>query len=220
MILASGGLLSPTPYIDHFGLIGVWLTVFAETGLLIGLFLPGDSLLFLAGAYAATSKPGVPHLNLALLLPGVAVAAVLGGQLGYVIGRRVGPRLFDKPESRWFKPAYVERTRVVLERYGETKAVLLARVIPIVRTFINPMMGTVRMPAHRFAVANVTGGLAWALGVTLLGYALGSTINIDTYILPITAAIVLASLVPVAAEYRRHRRGSAAPAQTSRSPRP
>ncbi|HEV7208899.1 MAG TPA: VTT domain-containing protein [Mycobacteriales bacterium] len=206
MTLASGGLLSPTPYIDHFGLVGVWLIIFAETGLLIGFFLPGDSLLFLAGAYAATSKAGVPHLNLGLLLPGVAIAAVLGGQTGYLIGRRVGPRLFDKPESRLFKPAYVERTRAVMEKYGETKAVLLARVIPIVRTFINPMMGTVQMPAAKFAAANVAGGLVWSLGVTLLGYALGASISIDTYILPITFLIIVLSLMPILLEVRRHRR--------------
>ncbi len=210
MTLAGGGLLSPTPYIDHFGLVGVWLIIFAETGLLIGFFLPGDSLLFLAGAYAATSKVGVPHLNIALLLPGVAIAAVLGGQTGYLIGRRVGPALFDKPQSRLFKPSHVERTRTVLERYGETKAVLLARVIPIVRTFINPMMGTVQMPAARFAVANAVGGLVWSLGVTLLGYALGSSISIDTYILPITFLIIVASLIPILLEYRRHRRGGVA----------
>lgn len=209
MTLASASPLSPTPYLDHFGLIGIFVIIFAETGLLIGFFLPGDSLLFLAGAFAATTAPGSPHFNLAALLPIVAVAAVLGAQTGFVIGRQVGPRLFDRPQSRFFKPEYVDRTRAVLERYGETKAVLLARVIPIVRTVMNPLMGTVGMPARRFLVANVAGGLVWSLGVTLLGYALGSSISIDRYILPITAVIIAVSLVPIGLEFWRHRRAAA-----------
>jgi membrane-associated protein len=203
---SSGGILDATHDINQFGLIGVILIIFAETGLLIGFFLPGDSLLFIAGTLAATHKAGSPHLNLAALLPGVAIAAVVGGLVGYGIGYYAGPRLFDRPKSRLFKPAYVERTRAVLERYGETKAVLLARVIPIVRTFINPMMGTIRMPYRTFFVANLAGGVTWAVGVTLLGYGLGSSINnIDAYILPITALVVLLSLLPILFEYRKHR---------------
>ena len=202
---SSGSVLDAAPYINHFGLIGVILIIFAETGLLIGFFLPGDSLLFLAGAFAATHEKGHPHLDLGALLPGVALAAVIGGLVGYAIGWRYGPKLFDRPSSRLFKPVYVEKTRDVLERYGETKAVLLARVIPIVRTFINPMMGTIRMPYRTFFVANLAGGLVWSLGVTLLGYGLGSSINIDAYILPITAAVVLLSLIPILLEYRKHR---------------
>lgn len=202
---SSGGILDATPYINHFGLAGVILIIFAETGLLIGFFLPGDSLLFLAGAFAATHEKGRPHLNLAALLPGVAIAAVAGGFVGYAIGRYVGPKLFDRPSSRLFKPVYVDKTRTVLERYGETKAVLLARVIPVVRTFINPMMGTIRMPFRTFIVANVAGGLLWSLGVTLMGYGLGSSINIDAYILPITAGVVALSLLPILLEARRHR---------------
>ncbi|HVV31537.1 MAG TPA: DedA family protein [Mycobacteriales bacterium] len=206
MTLAGASILDATPYINSFGLVGVILIIFAETGLLVGFFLPGDSLLFLAGAFAATHEAGHPHLNIAVLLPGVAIAAVAGGQVGYAIGRAAGPRLFDKPQSRLFKPVYVERTRAVLERYGETKAVLLARVIPVVRTFINPMMGTIRMPMRTFVIANVIGGLVWSLGVTLLGYGLGSSIDIDAYILPITAVVVLLSVIPIALEARKHRR--------------
>jgi membrane-associated protein len=204
---ASGSILDATPYINSFGLLGVLAIIFAETGLLIGFFLPGDSLLFLAGAFAAHHEKGHPHLNLALLLPGVAIAAVLGGQVGYWIGRRVGPVLFDRPSSRLFKPQYVERTRAVMEKYGETKAVLLARVIPVVRTFVNPMMGTIRMPAGKFALANLGGGLVWSLGVTLLGYGLGSKINIDKYILPITFVVVVLSVLPILFEARKQRRG-------------
>lgn len=206
MTLASGSLLSPTHLISTYGTIGIFLVIFAETGLLIGFFFPGDTLLFVAGAFSATHNPGEPHLNLALLLPAVAVAAVAGGETGYLIGRLGGEALLDRPDSRLFKQRYVQRTRAVLERYGETKAVLLARVIPVVRTFINPVMGVVKMPVATFTVANVVGGLVWSIGVTLLGYALGASVNIDRYILPITAVILVASLVPILLEFRKHRR--------------
>lgn len=206
MTLASGSLLSPTHLISTYGTIGIFLVIFAETGLLIGFFFPGDTLLFVAGAFSATHNPGAPHLNLALLLPAVAVAAVAGGETGYLIGRLGGEALLDRADSRLFKQRYVQRTRAVLERYGETKAVLLARVIPVVRTFINPVMGVVKMPVATFTVANVVGGLVWSIGVTLLGYALGASVNIDRYILPITAVILVASLVPILLEFRKHRR--------------
>lgn len=198
--------LSPDHLVASYGLIGVIAIIFAETGLLIGFFLPGDSLLFLAGVYAATSKPGVPHLPLGPLLIGVALAAVIGGFVGYYIGRTFGVRLFAGKNHRIFKPIYLERTQDVLEKYGETKAVMLARVIPIVRTFINPVMGMIRMPFWKFTFANVVGGLIWSVGVTMLGYSLGSAINIDTYILPITAIIVLVSILPILREYLKHRR--------------
>jgi membrane-associated protein len=199
-------LLSPDHLVSTFGLVGIIFIIFAETGLLIGFFFPGDSLLFLAGAYAATSKPGIPHIALVSLLLGVAFAAVVGGQVGYLIGRFGGERLFSNPSSKILKPKYIERTREFLERYGETKAVLLARVIPIVRTFINPVVGAIQMPVRKFIIANVLGGLIWSLGITMLGYSLGSSINIDKYILPITAVIILASLIPVILEYRKHQR--------------
>ncbi len=198
-------LLSPDHLVNSFGLIGIIFIIFAETGLLIGFFFPGDSLLFLAGAYAATTRPGVPHLALVPLLIGVALAAVVGGQVGYLIGHFAGEHLFANPKSKLFKPKYLKQTQDVLERYGETKAVMLARVIPIVRTFISPVVGMVRMPWHKFMMANVVGGLVWSLGVTMLGYWLGSAINIDKYILPITALIVVLSAIPVFLEYRKQR---------------
>jgi membrane-associated protein len=197
--------VSPDHLVSSFGLIGIIFIIFAETGLLIGFFFPGDSLLFIAGAYAATSKPGVPHLALLPLLIGVSLAAVLGGQTGYLIGRFAGERLFSNPKSRILKPKYISQTREVLEKYGETKAVLLARVIPVVRTFISPVVGVVKMPVRKFVIANIIGGIVWALGITMLGYGLGSAINIDKYILPITAVIVVASVVPIALEYRRRK---------------
>jgi membrane-associated protein len=199
--------ISPDYLVGTFGLIGIIFIIFAETGLLIGFFFPGDSLLFLAGAYAATTRPGVPHLALVPLLIGVALAAVLGGQTGYFIGRLAGERLFANPKSKIFKPKYIKQTQDVLERYGETKAVLLARVIPVVRTFISPVVGMVKMPLRKFMVANIAGGLIWSLGVTLLGYGLGSSINIDKYILPVTAVMILLSVIPIFLEYRKQRAG-------------
>lgn len=202
--------LSPDHLVASYGLIGVVFIIFAETGLLIGLFLPGDSLLFLAGVYAATSRPGAPHLQLIPLLIGVALAAVLGGFVGFGIGKFAGHRLFNKPNSRLFKPAYLERTHEVLEKYGETKAVMLARVIPIVRSFISPVVGMISMPLWKFSIANIVGGLVWAVGITLLGYSLGAAINVDTYILPITALIIVISVVPVVREYLKQSRKPAA----------
>lgn len=204
-------LLHPDQLIAGFGTaatIGVILIVFAETGLLLGFFLPGDSLLFLAGVYTTTSaKSGNhPHLTLGLLLPGVIIAAIVGGQTGYLIGRTAGVRLFHRPDSRLFKEVYVERTREVLERYGETKAVLLSRFIPVVRTFMNPAVGVAEMPQRAFTIANVVGGVVWAGGIVLLGYGLGKSVSIDKYILPITLVIVVVSAIPVINEFRGARR--------------
>lgn len=200
--------LSPAYLVDTFGLIGIILIVFAETGLLIGFFFPGDSLLFLAGAYAAVTEPGKPSLDLIPLLVGVSMAAIIGGQVGYWIGQYAGDRLFGNPDHKIFKKKYIDQTQEVLEKYGEMKAVMLARVIPVVRTFISPVVGAVGMPIHKFVIANVVGGLLWAFGLILLGYALGSSIDIDTYILPITAVIILVSVIPLAVEYGKRKRKS------------
>ena len=207
LLLASGlsSLLHPTQLITDFGTIGLLVVVFAETGLLLGFFLPGDSLLFLAGALCATTKPGLPHLSLPVVVVGVAVAALAGAQTGFLIGRWSGPRLFARPDSRFFRQEYVERAHEFLERYGYGKAIVLARFVPIVRTFMNPVAGVARVPVPVFTLWNVVGGLVWSVGVTLLGYALGSSISIDKYILPITAAIIVLSLVPIVLEARRTR---------------
>ena len=199
--------LDPASLVSAFGLIGVILIVFAETGLLVGFFFPGDSLLFLAGAYAATdANSGEPHLPLGWLLLGVAVAAIVGAQVGYLIGRKAGPALFDKPESRFFKPAHVDRAHQVLHRYGEGKAIFIARFIPIVRTFMNPVCGVAQVPARVFTFWNIISGLVWSLGVTLLGFALGKSVHIDRYIIPVTIGIIAVSVIPIALEARKHRR--------------
>lgn len=208
MVLASV-LPSTSGLLSDFGAVGVGLILFAETGLLIGFFLPGDSLLFLAGAYTAgAAMPGRPHLNLALLILFAAVGAILGAQTGYLIGSRAGPALFDRDDSRFFKREYVAKTHTYFERFGP-RTVVLARFIPIVRTFANPAAGMGTMNLGAFALFNVIGGLLWTVGVTLLGHALGSAINIDHYIIPITVVIVALSFIPVLLELRRGRRGRA-----------
>jgi membrane-associated protein len=193
--------------LSPYGEAVAWLIVFAETGLLLGFFLPGDSLLFTAGILAGQSR-----LDLWLLLPGVFVGAALGSEVGYVIGARVGPRLFRRPDSRFFKQEYVERTHGFFERHG-SKAVVLARFVPVVRTFTPVMAGVGRMNRRVYSLFNLVGALLWAVGVTVLGVALGNAVgsNIDSYLLPLIAAIVLVSLLPAFIEWRRHGRQAARP---------
>lgn len=196
-------LLNAKDLVATLGLIGVLAVVFAETGLLVGFFLPGDSLLFTAGLFAARGD-----LPLAGLLIGTPIAAIVGAQVGYAIGRASGPRLFSRPDSRFFRHEYVERARHHLERFGTAKAIVLARFIPIIRTVLNPVAGVLAIPARSFAVWNILGGLVWSVGVTLVGYWAGSKIpSIDRYLLPVVVLIVLASAVPVIIEVRRARRG-------------
>jgi membrane-associated protein len=204
-------VLSAKDLIATFGVAGLVAIVFAETGLLIGFFLPGDSLLFLAGAFCATdASGGDPHLSLGPVLVGVAAAALVGAQTGYLIGRRGGAVLFDRPNSRLFKRENVDRAHEVLEQYGAGKAIVLARFIPVVRTFMNPVAGAVGVPPRAFTLWNILGGVPWSIGVTLLGYWLGQAVHIDSYIIPVTLAIVLLSAIPVALEFRKQRRKSAA----------
>lgn len=199
-------LLSPHSLLASFGAIGVFLIMFAETGLLVGIFLPGDSLLFTAGLLCSTKAHDAVHLSLAGTLLAAAAGALLGAQVGYLIGRRAGPPILDSPGRPRLQRA-VGRARVYLEQYGETKAVVIARFIPFVRTVINPVAGVVAMPPRRFLVAQISGGLAWSLGVTLAGYALGSRIpSVDKYLLPIVAVVVAVSLIPVGLEILKARR--------------
>jgi membrane-associated protein len=188
------------------GAFGVFLVLFAETGLLIGFFLPGDSLLFTAGLLCATSATSTLHLSLPVVLVAAAAGALLGAQVGYLIGRRVGPALLDRPDRPRLQEAVI-RSRESLERYGTGKAIVLARFIPLVRTVLNPMAGTVGVPVRVFTLWQVIGGLVWSIGVTVAGYILGTKVpSIDKYLLPIIALIVLVSLIPVALELRRSRR--------------
>lgn len=203
--------LSATSLIQAFGTIGVLAIIFAETGLLIGFFLPGDSLLFTAGVLTVPALARGHELPLAALLAGAPVAAILGAQLGYYLGAKAGPKLFSQPRSRFFRREYLQRAEHHFQRYGEGRAVLIARFIPIVRTFLNPVAGALGMPARTFLLWNMIGGLLWTeallLGGHFLGRKLGAAFSIDTYILPIVAVIVVLSLIPVAVEIRKVRKG-------------
>ena len=195
--------LDPHSLLATFGTVGVFAVLFAETGLLIGFFLPGDSLLFTAGLLCTTSSGSGLHLSLPAVLAAASAGALLGAQVGYLLGRRGGPALLDRPDRPRLQHA-VERARSALEHYGQAKAIVLARFIPLVRTVLNPLAGTVQVPARVFTLWQVVGGLGWVVGVTLAGYVLGSRIpNIDHYLLPIVAAVVAVSFVPVVLELRR-----------------
>jgi membrane-associated protein len=193
--------LDPRDLIVTFGTIGLFAIVFAESGLFFGFFLPGDSLLFTAGLFASQGT-----LSLPLILVGCFVAAVAGDQVGYLFGKRVGPALFRRPDSRFFRQEYVERAQRFFEKYG-AKTIVLARFVPIVRTFAPILAGVGKMPYRTFISFNVVGGLLWAVGVTLLGYALGEMIpDIDRYLLPIIALIILISFIPIGVEWLKSRR--------------
>ena len=200
-LLAVGGWLDPERLIATFGTIGLLLIVFAESGLLIGFFLPGDSLLFTAGLLASQGK-----LNFGVVLVGCVVAAISGDQVGYLFGRRVGPALFRRPDSRLFKQANVERSRAYFAEHG-AKTIVLARFVPIVRTFAPILAGVGNMPYRTFVLFNVAGGVLWAAGLTTAGYVLGNTIpSIDSYLLPVIAGIIVLSFLPVLYELRKARR--------------
>ena len=192
--------MDPRNLIETFGTIGLFVIVFAESGLLIGFFLPGDSLLFTAGLLASQ---GV--LNFPLILVGCFVAAVVGDQVGYAFGARVGPALFRRPDSRVFKQEYVDKARHFFERYG-SKTIVIARFVPIVRTFAPILAGVGTMRYRTFVTFNILGALLWAVGVTSIGYILGESVpHIDKYLLPVIAVIVLASVTPIAFELLRNR---------------
>ncbi|MEV8569118.1 VTT domain-containing protein [Streptomyces sp. NPDC051322] len=193
--------LDPDHLISTFGVAGLLVVIFAESGLLIGFFLPGDSLLFTAGLLVTTGKLGTPLWLVCIL---VAVAAVAGDQVGYLFGRKVGPSLFKRPDSRLFKQENVEKAHEFFEKYGG-KSLVLARFVPIVRTFTPIIAGVSRMNYRSFLVYNVIGGTLWGVGVTLLGAALGKVAFVNAHIELILVAIVLVSVVPIAIEYLRAR---------------
>ncbi|MFI6980826.1 DedA family protein [Embleya sp. NPDC050154] len=203
-------VLDATSLISTFGLIGILAIIFAETGLLVGFFFPGDSMLFLAGVAASSSAEEIVGTSISLpwLLVGAPVCAIAGAQLGHFLGARFGTKMFNKPDSKLFKAEYVTKAEQYFEKFGPAKAVVLARFIPIVRTFLNPVAGVLEMPARTFFVWNVIGGLVWTDGIILLGYKLGDTIgsSIDKYLLPGVFVIVLISLLPIIIEVIRSKR--------------
>ncbi|MFG1708759.1 DedA family protein [Nonomuraea sp. M3C6] len=208
-------LLDPTWWLTvlgAFATIGVLAIIFAETGLLLGFFLPGDSLLVAAGIFSSASVAagmGIEALSLPVLLIGTPLCAIAGAQLGHFLGARFGRKLFDKPDSRLFKREHVVRAEEFFEKFGPARAVILARFVPIVRTFMNPVAGVLEMPPKRFLVWNSIGGVVWTEGLLLLGHFLGGQVDpkqIDKYILPGVFLIVLISLIPIIVEVVKNRR--------------
>jgi membrane-associated protein len=201
MTLALGPeWLSPDYLIETFSLPGILLIVFAESGLFA--FLPGDSLLFTAGLFVAQGQYISQPLWLVCAL--IVLAAVIGDQVGYMIGKFFGPKLFSRPNSKLFKQENLEKAHEFMEKYGP-KAIVLARFVPIVRTFAPIVAGAGRMKYRTFFTYNVIGGVAWGTGVTLAGYWLGQIDFIKTNVEAILVLIVLFSLVPIIIEFLRER---------------
>ncbi len=190
--------------IKTFGYLGVWAIVFAESGLMVGFFLPGDSLLFTAGFVA--SQPN--SFNIWTLIFGAFVCAVAGDNVGYATGHRWGRRLFHKEDSRLFKKSYLEKTENFYEKHGQ-KAVVMARFMPLVRTFAPIVAGVAAMKYKTFMYYNLIGGFLWTFGITLMGYYLGRVIpDVDKYLLPIVLGIIVISFVPSIIHIIQERRDS------------
>lgn len=185
-------MLDVTHLIESGGLLLVALIVFAESGLLVGFFLPGDTLLFTAGFFSAQGKLS----NIFVLILVTTIAAIIGDNVGYQIGRKAGPRIFKKKDGKLFRTEYLDRAETFYEKHGG-KTIIIARFVPIVRTFAPVVAGAGKMPRRRFAVFNIVGAIIWCGGVSLLGYWLGSRIpNIDKYLLPVILIAMLISFAP------------------------
>lgn len=196
------------PYV----LVGLCLIIFAECGLLVGFFMPGDSLLFTAGLFVANGLIGTPIWLVCLLLTG---SAVLGNVVGYYLGYRAGPVLFDRPDSRLFKREYVDKTHAFFDKYG-ARAIVLGRFVPIVRTFITAVAGVGRMNRRKYFTYSILGGVGWATGVTLLGFWLGGITFVRNHVELILIGIVALSFVPILIEALRARALSQRTARSSR----
>jgi len=213
--LALLGSISPQNLLSTLGVLALLVVMFAETGLLVGFFLPGDSLLFVAGyATVAGDKLGLDKsLPLGWVIAAAAAGALAGAQVGYYLGLHGGPALFRKPDARFFKREYVDRTQEALHRFGPPRAVVVARFVPILRTFMNPMAGAVRMPVWQFTVWQVFGGLVWTVGLILLGHFVGHVKPVRQHIELMVLVVVVISLLPlllhIARERHRPRSGPA-----------
>ena len=197
--------LDPQTLLTSLGDIAFWVVlgiIFAECGLLIGFFLPGDSLLFITGLFIAS---GFISINIWLACLMLLIAAVVGNAVGYAIGYKVGPALFKREDSRLFKKEYVEKTHAFFDKYGG-RAIILARFVPIVRTFITAIAGVARMDFRRFMIFSAIGGIIWAVGVTLAGYFLGTIPFVKDNIGTILLLVVVVSVVPIVWEFIKHRR--------------
>lgn len=189
-------------WLGPWALVGLALIVFAECGLLLGFFLPGDSLLFTAGLFVAQGAIDAPLWLVCVIL---VAAAFVGNATGYWMGRTAGPAIFDKPQSRLFKPEHVVKTQGFFDKYGN-RAIVLARFVPIVRTFITVMAGVGRMDARRYLTYSMVGGVAWAAGVTALGFWLGQFPVVRENIEMMLILIVALSVLPIVVEVVRARR--------------
>lgn len=182
--------------IQAVGYIGLFAIIFAESGLFFGFFLPGDSLLFTAGLLASQG-----YFNYYILAIIFAFAAILGDNVGYMFGKKIGPKIFTREDSFFFQKKHVERTHNFYEKYG-TKTIVLARFIPIVRTFAPILAGVGKMNYGLFFRYNIIGGLLWGIGISFIGYFLGSRVpNIENYLTLIIAGIIVASFLPIIFEF-------------------
>lgn len=207
LIALGPSWLDPEYLIGLFGafaVLGVCIIVFVETGLLVGFFLPGDSLLFTTGLLVATDVIQTP---IWLVAPAIGIAAFIGDQVGYNIGRVSGPKVFARPNSRFFRQEYVDKTHAYFERYGG-RTIVLARFVPIVRTFAPVVAGVAKMPYRTFVTYNIVGALLWGVGVTMLGYFLGQFEFIKANIEIVLIVIVVVSFIPIFIEFIRHRRNN------------
>ena len=196
--------LDPAYLLDRFGDYALWgaaFIIFAECGLLVGFFLPGDSLLFTVGLLVAQDKISYPLWLCCVVL---TIAALVGNACGYTIGAKAGPSIFQREKSRIFKPEYVDKTRAFFEKYGN-RAIVLARFVPIVRTFITVMAGVGQMGFRRFMTYSIIGGVLWATGVTVLGFYLGQIDFVRQNIEAMLLLIVLISVLPIGVEFLRAR---------------
>ena len=188
--------------IQAVGYLGIFGIVFAESGVPVGFFLPGDSLLFAAGLLASQG-----FFNIWVLIIFIPVAAILGDNFGYWFGAKVGPKIFTREDSFFFHKKHIERTLNFNIKYGN-KAIILSRFIPVVRTFTPILAGVGQMPYRTFLKYNILGGVLWGTGMPLLGYFLGSLIpNIDQYLLPIILVIIAISFSPIIHEIIKHKKG-------------
>jgi membrane-associated protein len=203
--LALLSSITPTHLLSTFGVVGVLVIIFVEMALLVGFFLPGDSLLFVAG-YATVGDNSLGlHLPLGWLMLAAAGGAILGGQIGFEVGRRAGVTLHERPDSRFYKKAYAERAERFLSRFGSARAVVLSRFVPVVRTFTSPIVGIAGMPVAAYATWNLIGGLVWTIPIILLGHWLGHISFIRHYIEGLAVLVVVVSVVPALIHMARHR---------------
>ena len=193
--------LNPEAIVTGLGTLGVVLTLFVEVGLLIGLVLPGDSLLFVAGLAAGTDALGF-QLSLIALLIFCPISAFLGSELGYFIGARYGRSLFDRPDGRIFNQERVRYAEEWFNRYGPGKAIIFGRYIPIVRTLMSPLAGILKMDKKKFTLWNALSALLWTSSILIIGFLLGERVSgsIDKYLLPIVLTLILVSMIPVLRE--------------------